>query len=442
MKLQAVLARLANARSAFRQTASRLRARIVPARAIRLSTRVESLKIPLYIVNMKLSLKKIAKILFYSIVLLSAFSCSKAKASAQRENTSKGEIPVSIVQKNEIEKAQKEIYLAGGCFWGTEELVRLINGVVSTEVGYANGNTENPSYDDVCYRNTGHAETVHIIYEPSVLSLELVLDLYFQSIDPTSLNRQGNDTGTQYRTGIYYTDKNDLPLIQKQITKLAAQYTKPIAIEFMPLQNFYAAEEYHQAYLIKNPYGYCHIPRQLFAKALKANASDGTNLSEKDAAAIKLPDTLFDANKWKKPGDDELKRKLTSMQYQVTQHSATEPPFQNEYDHEFREGIYCDIVTGQPLFISTDKYDSGCGWPAFSKPIDDKLITEVRDFSHGMIRTEVRSTTGDSHLGHVFEDGPLESGGLRYCINSASLRFIPKEQMQQEGYGEYLELLK
>lgn len=384
---------------------------------------------------MKLSIKKIVKIVFYSIIIFSIFSCTKAEASAQREKE-EGGMAMGVVQKNKIEKGQKEIYLAGGCFWGTEELVRLINGVVSTEVGYANGNTENPSYEDVCYKNTGHAETVHIIYEPSVLSLELVLDLYFQSIDPTSVNRQGNDTGTQYRTGIYYTDQNDLPLIQKQIKKLAAQYTKPIAIEVMSLQNFYAAEEYHQAYLIKNPYGYCHIPRQLFAKALKANSG------EKEKPAVKLPDTLFDAEKWEKPSDDELQKKLNSMQYQVTQHSATEPPFQNEYDHEFREGIYCDIVTGQPLFISTDKYDSGCGWPAFSKPIDDKLIKEVHDFSYGMIRVEVRSAAGDSHLGHVFEDGPLETGGLRYCINSASLRFIPKEQMQQEGYSEYLELLK
>lgn len=374
--------------------------------------------------------------MFCSIILLSVFSCSKAKAAAQKENTSEGGMAVGVVQKNKIEKGQKEIYLAGGCFWGTEELVRLINGVISTEVGYANGKTENPSYEDVCYKNTGHAETVHIIYEPAVLSLELVLDLYFQSIDPTSVNKQGNDTGTQYRTGIYYTDQNDLPLIQTEIKKLAAQHTKPIAIEVMPLQNFYAAEEYHQAYLIKNPHGYCHIPRQLFAKALKANSG------EKEKSPVKLPETLFDANKWKKPSENELQKKLNSMQYQVTQHSATEPPFQNEYDHEFREGIYCDIVTGQPLFISTDKYDSGCGWPAFSKPIDDKLIKEVHDFSYGMIRTEVRSATGDSHLGHVFDDGPLETGGLRYCINSASLRFIPKEQMQQEGYGEYLELLK
>lgn len=315
-----------------------------------------------------------------------------------------------------------EIYLAGGCFWGTEHFLKQIRGVESTQAGYANSNIANPSYAQVCSGKTDAAETVKVTYDPKTLSLDLLLSLYFRTIDPTSLNRQGNDRGTQYRTGIYYTDEKDLPVIKQAVRTLATQYHHPIAIEVKPLANFYPAEAYHQDYLDKNPNGYCHIDPSLFAMARKANDAKG--------------------NKYQKPDDADLRKKLSAEQYAVTQKNATEPAFHNEYWNEYRPGIYVDITTEEPLFVSTDKFDSGCGWPSFSKPLRKDLLTEKKDTSYGMERTEVRSKTGDAHLGHVFTDGPKDKGGLRYCINSASLRFIPKEEMQEQGYGDYLPLVK
>lgn len=327
--------------------------------------------------------------------------------------------------EKEAEKANSgtaNLYFAGGCFWGTEHFFKQIRGVISTEVGYANGTLQHaPSYEEVCSGNTGFAETVKIVYNPQVVDLKLLLELYFKTIDPTSLNKQGNDVGDQYRTGIYYTDAGVKTTIDEAIAALAKNYKKPIVVEVSPLKNFYQAEEYHQDYLDKNPRGYCHIPTKLFEVARKAN-----------------PEPI----KFKKPTEAELRSRLSKEQYAVTQQNATETPFANEYWDEQREGIYVDITTGEPLFSSLDKFQSGCGWPSFAKPIDKKLIEEKEDKSYHMTRTEVRSKLGDAHLGHVFDDGPKQLGGLRYCINSASLRFIPKEDMQKEGYGEYLVLFK
>ncbi len=323
--------------------------------------------------------------------------------------------------KEENTRELKTIYLAGGCFWGTEKYLEQIEGVVSTEVGYANGQTENPSYEDVCYKNTGHAETVKVEYDANVLSLKDLLMLFYEVIDPTSVNRQGNDVGAQYRTGIYYIDETDLPIIKESLKELKREYPVPLAIEVEPLSNYYPAEEYHQKYLDKNPGGYCHIGEEEFAKA-------------KALQAAKKP--------YQVKSKEELENTLTPLQYEVTQNSATEPPFQNEYWQNFKEGIYVDITTGEPLFVSTDKFESGCGWPSFSKPISPDLVRELNDNSHGMQRIEVRSKTGDAHLGHVFPDGPRELGGLRYCINSASLQFIPKEEMAAKGYSCLLKLLE
>lgn len=324
-----------------------------------------------------------------------------------------------ISKAQEVMGNKAEIYLAGGCFWGTEHFLKQIRGVENTQVGYANSTVENPSYEQVCSGKTNAAETVKVAYDPETVNLGFLLDLYFKTIDPTSHNRQGNDRGTQYRTGIYYTNPADLPVIEQAIQTLGSQYTRPIAVEVMPLKNFYPAENYHQDYLDKHPNGYCHINPALFDMAKKANAD----------------------KEYRKPDDATLRKKLSAEQYAVTQKNATEPAFRNAYWNEHREGIYVDITTGEPLFVSTDKFDSGCGWPSFSKPINKELITEKQDTSYGMVRTEVRSKTGDSHLGHVFPDGPKDKGGLRYCINSASLRFIPKEKMKEEGYGQYLPLL-
>lgn len=325
----------------------------------------------------------------------------------------------------------KELYLAGGCFWGLEKYLSLIQGVESTEVGYANGLTQSPSYEDVCRKNTGHAETVKVIYNPDVISLSFLLDQFYEVIDPTSINRQGNDVGTQYRSGIYYKDRNDEPEILESIRLLQEKYSRPIAIEVTGLQQYYSAEEYHQKYLDNNPGGYCHIGSDKFAKAERAierKAMEGKTMENKPPI--------------EKKSKDELKRTLTPIQYDVTQNSDTEPPFRNEYHDLFREGIYVDITSGEPLFVSTDKFDSGCGWPSFSKPINDEIIVEKEDNSLFRKRIEVRSKLADAHLGHVFTDGPKEMGGLRYCINSASLRFIPKEDMEQLGYGAWLKELE
>jgi len=315
----------------------------------------------------------------------------------------------------------REIYLAGGCFWGLEKYMQEIAGVLSTEVGYANGKTENPTYEQVCRHDTGHAETVRVKYNPGRISLGFILRLYLDVIDPTSVNRQGNDVGTQYRTGIYYTDAGDLPTIEKILKEVRSKYDKPLAIEVKPLENYYPAEDYHQKYLDKNPEGYCHI------------SWDHIN---------RVKDTLVDPGIYEPLPDSELKNELDELQWAVTRQNATEPAFQNTYWDHFKSGIYVDITSGEPLFSSDDKYDAGCGWPSFTKPIDKQVIREKSDTSHGMSRTEVRSRAGDAHLGHVFSDGPKDKGGQRFCINSAALRFIPKDKMEEEGYGYLLPNMK
>ena len=314
----------------------------------------------------------------------------------------------------------KTIYLAGGCFWGAEKYLSLIPGVVSTTVGYAGGHAEDPSYEDVCRDDTGHAETVQVVYDPSRLSLTFLLERYYEIVDPTSLNRQGHDAGTQYRTGVYFTDGADEEIILGSIALLQESYSEKIMIEVKPLTKYYPAEEYHQKYLDKNPGGYCHIDSVMFRSAERA---------------------VDEATSYRPADKDELRRSLTELQFEVTQNGATEAPFNNEYCDKFEPGIYVDVTTGEPLFVSSDKFESGCGWPSFSRPLSEGLITELPDRSHGRVRTEVRSSRGDAHLGHVFDDGPEALGGQRYCINSASLKFIPKAEMAAAGYERFLPLV-
>lgn len=322
------------------------------------------------------------------------------------------------VMNNETET----IYFAGGCFWGTEHFMRQIEGVTATETGYANSVTPYPSYKEVCTGRTGAAETVKVDYDPAKVTPEFLIELYLMTVDPTSVNKQGNDVGTQYRTGIYYTTELQKLEAEKALAALSREYVKPIAIELKPIENFYPAEDYHQDYLENNPGGYCHIDPRLFEVARKAKMKKTADYSA--------------------PSDSVLRNRLTPMQYEVTQNAATEPPFRNEYWDNHRKGLYVDITTGEPLFVSTDKFDSGCGWPSFSRPLPGASVVEKEDRSHGMVRTEVRSGKGDTHLGHVFNDGPKESGGLRYCINSASLRFIPLDEMEKEGYADYVKYVK
>ena len=308
-----------------------------------------------------------------------------------------------------------EIYLAGGCFWGLEEYFSRISGVLQTSVGYANGQVETTNYQLI--KETDHAETVQVVYDEKVVSLREILLYYFRVIDPLSVNQQGNDRGRQYRTGIYYLEEANLPTINTVVREQELLIGRKIAVEVEKLRHYILAEDYHQDYLKKNPGGYCHI----------------------DVRDAEKP--LIDAANYEKPSQAVLREQLSEESYRVTQEAATEAPFSNAYDQTFEEGIYVDITTGEPLFFTKDKFASGCGWPSFSRPISKELIHYYQDLSHGMERIEVRSRSGNAHLGHVFTDGPRELGGLRYCINSASLRFIAKDEMEEAGYGYLLPYL-
>lgn len=322
----------------------------------------------------------------------------------------------------------RTIYLAGGCFWGVEAYFERIDGVVDAVSGYANGRTDNPSYEDVVYRKTGHAETVKVVYNPDKLSLDDMLQYYFRIIDPTSLNKQGNDRGVQYRTGVYSTDPAEQAVVAAALTALQARYKRPVVVENTPLVHFYDAEQYHQDYLMKNPNGYCHVDLNLADEPLPGKAA------AKDTAP-----QGFDASNFEKPDSKILQQRLSREEYQVTQNNGTERAFSHRYDELFEPGLYVDIVSGEPLFSSRDKYQSGCGWPSFVQPITASAVIEKTDTSYNMRRIEIRSAVADSHLGHVFPDGPRDRGGLRYCINGASLTFIPKAQMQEQGYAQWLQ---
>ncbi len=367
-----------------------------------------------------MKLKKLAcVILIMAAVVGTAFLTLRESASAG-DNAALKKGGASM-EKN-ANAAKNVIYLAGGCFWGLEKYMEGIPGVIDAVSGYANGKPMDAvSYEQVCAGGTGYRETVRVEYDKTKVSLETLLFAFFKVIDPSVENRQGNDVGTQYQTGIFYTDEASKKIVEKvaAVEKRRAENGFYVLIE--PLKNFHKAEEYHQDYLTKHPGGYCHISPQ----------------EMKEAREIKV-----DAKKYEKPSDAVLKEKLTPRQYAVTQQNATEPAFDNEFYQEKRRGIYVDAATGEPLFSSSDKYQSSCGWPAFTKGIDDNAIVYKEDDSYGMRRTEVRSRAGDSHLGHLFTNDPESPNGARYCINSAALRFVPYEEMDKQGYGELKKYVK
>lgn len=342
----------------------------------------------------------------------------------------------------------KEIYLAGGCFWGVEAYFERIPGIVDAISGYANGRTRNPTYEQVIYLDTGHAETVKVVYDPEQIDLETILRHFFRIIDPTSLNRQGNDRGTQYRTGIYYTDPADAPLITAALAREQGKWDKTVVVENRPLVAFDTAEEYHQDYLAKNPNGYCHIDLNmvdvpLADEAYELEVNDGSEKLENSAMTDEKTEQaiVINPSDYHVPSDEELRQNLSPLSYQVTRQDATERAYTHAYDQLFEPGLYVDIVSGEPLFSSDDKYDAGCGWPSFTKPIVPEVVTEHLDTSYNMQRIETRSRVSDSHLGHVFPDGPRARGGLRYCINGAALKFIPRDEMEAAGYGHLLPLV-
>ncbi len=367
-------------------------------------------------------------IIIILVMLLSAGALVvSANSGQERGGYSKVNEEVSVhadaINTRELidEKGLKSVYLAGGCFWGVEAYMSRIAGVYDVVSGYANGRTENPSYENVIYDNTGHAETVWVAYDPEQVSLTELLEKFFKVVDPTSLNKQGNDIGTQYRSGIYYELDEDKAEIDAVIENLRTQYSEEIVVEVTTLQNFYYAEEYHQDYLEKNPNGYCHINLNT------ANETDGELIDEED---------------YPSPSEEVIKETLSPLEYSVTRKNSTEPAFSHELNNNYELGIYVDIVTGEPLFLSTDKYDSGTGWPSFTKPISSEVLIENGSNFSIFSGVEIKSRSGENHLGHVFSDGPDSEGGLRYCMNGSSLKFVDYNSMTEEGYGYLKHLLE
>lgn len=349
------------------------------------------------------------------------------------------------MKKTQEELTQyKRADFAGGCFWCTESDLQKAPGVVEVVSGYSGGHVENPTYSDVTSEQSGHREAVEVYYDDSVTNYEALIHYYLMHIDPTDAGGQFYDRGESYQAVIFYATDEERMIAEQAIKELndAKVFDKPVAVKVLPYKNFYTAEEYHQNYAEENTVKYCAYRessgRDTFLRKYFGDKSWEQLIGKETSRREDSLSKDLDFSRYVKPNDEELKKKLTDIEYAVTQKNGTEKPFDNAYNENHEAGIYVDIVSGEPLYSSSDKYDSGTGWPSFVKPIDPKYIVEKVDKGLFTTRTEVRSKYGDNHLGHVFPDGPAERGGMRYCMNSAALRFVPREAMEQEGYGAYL----
>ena len=323
---------------------------------------------------------------------------------------------------------------AGGCFWCMEGPFEALDGVLLVTSGYTGGHTDDPDYGSVCRGGTGHAEAVEVLYDPAKVSYQELLDVFWRQIDPTDPGGQFADRGDSYRTAIFFHDEKQKEAAEKSRDELqrSGRFSRPIVTEIVAATDFFPAEDYHQDYYKTNPGRYKAYRRGSGRQGFLERTWRGEQPVSKAPSCSVRPS---------RPTEKELREKLTRMQYHVTQEQGTERPFSNAYWDNKRQGIYVDVVSGEPLFSSSDKFDSGSGWPSFTRPLEGDNIVEKEDRGHGMVRTEVRSRGADSHLGHLFPDGPGPAG-TRYCINSASLRFIPVEDLEKEGYGRYLKLFQ